>query len=299
MARQANGIKLGIIVAGALITALVAAFIATPAPEDHTTVPVGREAEVAARDSDEGRIEQVRPGLPDESGQLAGAETLPSGESASSQQAQNNQASTERARDQQDAPRVVDAYEEELVEDYGTFPLVPVDANVAVAQAAEALRSGQHPERVGAWFQPAPFDRAVYLADPTTYLERPEPGRVFHSHQPSKDIPIIRVIGERTQQTRQDQPVTLAVRVPRGAPVTFTSFAGGAFPNQLGTQTVQADATGRAEIEFLAGPGTIEEVPILAASPMASESIVFLVRVLLAESALQAAAESHTNMGAQ
>jgi hypothetical protein len=288
---------LSIVAAGALAVAL-ATFIAKRAPEDDTTPPADREAGVSVRHSIEGGVEHVSPALPDLSGKAAGAEAQPSGESDFSQEAQNKQASTELSPDQQNAPRVVDAYQDELVEDYGAFPLVPIDANVSVAQAAEALRSGQHPERVGAWFQPAPFDRAAYLADPTTYLERPEPGRVFQSHQPSKDIPIIRVIGERTQQTRQDQPVTLAVRVPRGAPVTFTSFAGGAFPNQLGTQTVQADAMGRAEIEFLAGPGTIEDVPILAASPMASESILFLVRVLLAESALQGAAESNKSIGA-
>ena len=79
----------------------------------------------------------------------------------------------------------------------------------------------------------------------------------------------------------QGQTVTLrAVAVP-GAPVTFTSFDLGAFENQLTSITVRADAEGLARAQFTGTPGTVQDVRILAASPMTSGQLHYTVRVRL------------------
>jgi len=82
----------------------------------------------------------------------------------------------------------------------------------------------------------------------------------------------------------QGEAVRLAVQAVPESPVTFTSFDLGQFSNQLTTITVLADENGVASTEFLATPGTINDVNILAASPMASGQVKFVVNVSLPSS---------------
>ncbi|HUY35193.1 MAG TPA: hypothetical protein VMV69_20780 [Pirellulales bacterium] len=75
-----------------------------------------------------------------------------------------------------------------------------------------------------------------------------------------------------------------AVTLTRGA-----SKVGGAFENQLTSITVQADAQGMAEAKFLATAGTIANIHILAASPLASGQARFIVNVAPPEGAAASA----------
>ncbi len=71
----------------------------------------------------------------------------------------------------------------------------------------------------------------------------------------------------------------LKVKAVKDAPVTFTSFDLGSFHNQLTSVTVKADANGNAQAIFTGTPGTINNVNILAGSPMTSGQLKFTVNV--------------------
>jgi len=63
------------------------------------------------------------------------------------------------------------------------------------------------------------------------------------------------------------------------APVTMTSNNLGSFANGLTSITVAADSSGLAEAVFTASRGTIDDIQILAASPVTSGQIAFTVNV--------------------
>jgi hypothetical protein len=79
----------------------------------------------------------------------------------------------------------------------------------------------------------------------------------------------------------QGEKVVLRVMAEPGAPVTFYSGRLGQFPNQLATVTIAADKEGVAQTEFLASAGTRDEIDIVAASPLHSGQVRFLVQVTL------------------
>ena len=168
-----------------------------------------------------------------------------------------------------------------MIDGYGTTPPVAIDVNPQVAAAAKAYLENTHPERLSPLVQPAAFDLASYKKDPQPYLDTVEPGRVFQPAQPGDGVSEIRRRSPSYQQVVQGEPVKLAVRAEVGAPVTFTSFDLGRFSNQLTSTTVAADAEGLAVAEFVAPPGTISKVNILAASPLHSGQIKFIVDVSL------------------
>ncbi len=189
------------------------------------------------------------------------------------------------------APREMD--EEALAElnkklDYGELPRLEPDANVHVESAAEALRDETHAERLSVLVRPAKFSLKAFKADPQAYLDVVEPGRVFQAAQPGPGVPRLRTVSDRRQQIAQGDSATLRVVVPPGAPVTFTSFDAGAFQNGLTSISVQADQQGLAEAKFLATPGTIADVHILAGSPVASGQIRFVVNVVQPDAAAPA-----------
>jgi hypothetical protein len=62
-------------------------------------------------------------------------------------------------------------------------------------------------------------------------------------------------------------------------PCTFSSFDLGHFQNQLTSVSVAANDQGVAEVDFFGAPGTINEVKILASSPVTSGQIRFIVNV--------------------
>lgn len=161
----------------------------------------------------------------------------------------------------------------------GTVQLTSA-TNEEVAGVIDAFHSGTHPERLTPTVMPAPFDQAAYQQDPEAYLRVVEPGRVWQSAQPGPGTRRLRALSPKSVQMRQGEAVRLRVLAEPGGPVTFTSFDLGVFSNQLVSQTVQASDEGVAEATFSAPTGTLFDVHIVAASPLSSGRVEFLVHVL-------------------
>lgn len=171
--------------------------------------------------------------------------------------------------------------DERIDGDYGTTPAIPIDANPQVAAVARAKQDGTRPEFMSPVIAPKTFDLASYTRDPESYLNSPEPGRVFQPAQPGPDVPVLRRQSGYLQSVVQGESVRLQVQATPSAPVAFTSFDLGQFSNQLTTITVAADDQGIATAEFVAPPGTINRVNILSASPVTSGQVKFVVDVSL------------------
>ncbi|MFG0262019.1 MAG: hypothetical protein ACF788_06485, partial [Novipirellula sp. JB048] len=90
----------------------------------------------------------------------------------------------------------------------------------------------------------------------------------------------LRKISPRYQEIKQGESVRLEVSAPAGAPVTFTSLDLGQFENQLTSITTVANEQGVAQTAFTGTAGTIQNINILAGSPMASGNVSFVVYVL-------------------
>jgi hypothetical protein len=166
--------------------------------------------------------------------------------------------------------------------DYGQTPPVAEDANVHVRSAVEAIRNKSNPERLSVLLHGAPFDLEAYRTDPESYLNVVEPGRVFAPAQPGPDVPRISRIGPYFQKINQNEEVELAVQAVPQTPVTFTSMDLGRFvANSLTTITVEADNEGIARAVFTAPPGTASDTNILAASPVTSGQVKFVVNTRL------------------
>lgn len=165
--------------------------------------------------------------------------------------------------------------------DMGKSPAVNPDANPAVASVYEALKTRKNPERFSSFVMPAKFDAKAFQADPESYVGVVEPGRVFQPAQPSPDVKPIQVKSKRYQRVTQGDQVVLSVKADAGAPVTFTSFDLGHFENQLTSTTVRANDSGEAVVRYTAASGTIDQVEILAASPLNSGQARFVVNVKL------------------
>ena len=82
-------------------------------------------------------------------------------------------------------------------------------------------------------------------------------------------------------RVKQGESVRLSVKVTPNAPVTFSSHDLGSFENKLTTTTVVADENGIASANFTAGGGTIDQVYVLAASPVTSGQTTFTIDVSL------------------
>ncbi len=151
--------------------------------------------------------------------------------------------------------------------------------NPQIASVKEAMQSKTHPERLSSLIVPAPFDAAAFRASPEKYLNVVEPGRVWQVAQPGPGVKRLTSVSSEYEFIEQGQSVSLKVQADPGAPVTFTSFDLGAFDNQLTSQTVKADEKGLAKATFIGTGGTRGEVKILAASPLSSGQVQFLVQV--------------------
>jgi len=163
--------------------------------------------------------------------------------------------------------------------DVGKNKPVSIDANPQVRSVAEALRSDEHPERLSPLARPASFDANGFEADPQTYLDTIEPGRVFQTAQPGPGVEVLHQISPRHISIRQGEKTKLRVKAVAGAPVTFKSFDLGRFENELTTISVMADGEGFAEVEFFGSPGTYNNVNILAGSPLTTGQAKFVVFV--------------------
>jgi len=125
-----------------------------------------------------------------------------------------------------------------------------------------------------------PFDPQSFDADPERYLSRLEPARCFQTREPGRDVPRLQAEGSLRAALAPGQDVPLLVKVPPWAPVTFTSFGGGAFrESAVATVTVRADARGVAMVHFVATAGMGGEVPIVVGSPMAAGNLRYWLRV--------------------
>jgi hypothetical protein len=126
---------------------------------------------------------------------------------------------------------------------------------------------------------PKPFDRAAFEAEPAAYLALVEPGRVWQTAEAGPSVKVLDVVGPAYLETSPGDGVTLLVTGEPLAPVSFTSFDKGAFDNGLPAITVRADSAGAASAHFIAAEGTIAQVNILAASPLAAGQVKFVVQI--------------------
>ncbi|MEQ1826761.1 MAG: hypothetical protein ABL921_12480 [Pirellula sp.] len=165
----------------------------------------------------------------------------------------------------------------------GPRPKLNVNANAETAQIAEALSGKRDPSTLSSSIVPTSFNKAQFDANKeayaTEYAKNIEPGRVFVTAQLGDGVPVLRSDGGRFHRVNQGERVRLKVDAPAGAPIAFSSMKSGQFINQLSSITVVADQNGKAEALFTASSGTIGEIPILAASPVASGQIRFVVSV--------------------
>jgi hypothetical protein len=166
--------------------------------------------------------------------------------------------------------------------DYGKLPAIKPDANPQVKAVVEAIRQKKHLDRLSALGTPAPFDAKAYHADPSAYLSQVEVGRVFQVAQPGPGVQRLRAVSSNFHRVTQGESVMLRVSAPAGAPVSFASFDCGQFDNQLTAITVAASKDGEAEVRFTATTGTIDDIHILAGSPLASGQVRFVVNVSVA-----------------
>ncbi len=164
---------------------------------------------------------------------------------------------------------------------FGKAPALQPDSHASV----QSIFSGFHQDPDGTKTQRSPFfagkkfDADAYQRNPEAYLSIVEPGRVWQPAQPGPGVELIERITGRRQTILQGESVRLQTQVPPHAPVTFTSFDLGAFQNQLPSISVAADEQGIAEAIFTGTSGTIAEVNILAASPVTTGRLDFVVTV--------------------
>ncbi len=160
--------------------------------------------------------------------------------------------------------------------DYGRIKPVPGDANQFVAQAIEAMKTGQQPHRLSPLIAPPKFDPAKL----DEYLNTIAPGRCYQVADPGPQVPQLRHEGPHAMRARQDETVVLRARAIPNAPVTFTSLHAGFFEKSLlPTITVAADKKGVAEAKYKPGSGVTDDVRIVAGCPLCSGTIRFLVIV--------------------
>ena len=157
----------------------------------------------------------------------------------------------------------------------GVAPSVPADLNPNVRSVMEAARTGTHPERLSPLIAPKPFDPAAFAADPKSYMDIVEPGRVFQSAEPGPDVPVLNPQGSASFEIAVGESCTLTVTTRPGYPVTFIAPDLGTFPNSLTSITVQADAQGVASTVYRATGGVIADAQVLAGSPGASGQVKF------------------------
>ena len=162
---------------------------------------------------------------------------------------------------------------------HGFSPPVSPVANKQVGSVYAALKDRTDAQAFSSFETAKDFDLEAYKADPEAYLNEIEPSRVFSPAQPGDGVPVLAANGTAYHQVTQGESVLLSVQAVAGAPVTLTSFDLGSFDNELTSITVKANDDGVAQAKFTATGGTIHEVKILAASPMATGQVKFTVNV--------------------
>lgn len=164
---------------------------------------------------------------------------------------------------------------------FGTVEPVKGNANAQTAGVLEALKTRTHPENLSIMHPPeTPFDKAAFEKNPQAYLDVVQPGRIFQTKQPGQDVTALKVLGDGYYRVKQGDAVKLTTQGEPLSPITFTSTDLGAFAeNKLNSITVRADEKGVATVTFVATPGTLNDVNILAGSPLSSGQARFKVDV--------------------
>ncbi len=162
----------------------------------------------------------------------------------------------------------------------GISPTFTGKENESIKLVAEAVRTGSSPERLTPMILPHPFDQSAFESTPEKYLIGVEPGRVWQAAHPGPGVLPLRAGSPERATIKQSESVRLVVRTVAGAPATFTAFDSGSFENLAASITVMADGQGLASASFTGTSGTVGSSNILAASPLSSGQIHFIVEVL-------------------
>lgn len=174
---------------------------------------------------------------------------------------------------------------------YGTMPAIDPQTHPQAASVVEAMKTGKYPERLSPIILPKAFNVEEYRKDPSTILNISAPGRVFQPAQPSDKTPPIRRITPMSHRMKQGDRLVLAVQVPAGDPVTWTSMDGGRFvETTLPTVTVAANDQGVAQATFEATTGIIDRVNILCSCLTTSGQLRYSIWVEKAPAALRTTA---------
>ena len=127
---------------------------------------------------------------------------------------------------------------------------------------------------------PPAWNLAAYRKDPQAYLDEVFPGRVNQTATPAADVPFLVAEGGTGFTVAPGSRIVLRVQGEPYMPVTWTSLGLGTFLRTgLTSVSVAADADGHASATWIATPGTIGNVSILAASPTRAGQIAFLVHI--------------------
>lgn len=169
------------------------------------------------------------------------------------------------------------------LERWGRVPAVDPERNRSTRLVAEAAKQGNHPERLSLFSRPQPFNQEQFEEDPQPYLQVIEPARIMQTARVNPDVTPIKRRGSYFKAMIQGETITLKAEVQPKMPVTFYAPGVGQFQNSLSTITVQADETGAAEVQFTAVQGTAGDIDVLAASPVHSHQVRYLIRVEIPE----------------
>ena len=160
---------------------------------------------------------------------------------------------------------------------YGLIPAVDPKENETVADAAQKIN--EKGVRAGSMLRSKKFDAKSFADNPKKYASEFEPFRVFDPAQPAEGVPVLVRASKKRNTMVQGESLSLSVKAKKSTPVTFTSFDGGTFGNNLSSMCVLADEKGIAQVEFLATPGVIANSKVLASSPLTSGVVDFQIGV--------------------
>ncbi|MFT3765338.1 MAG: hypothetical protein QM820_07465 [Minicystis sp.] len=158
-------------------------------------------------------------------------------------------------------------------------PEFAAQAKANLKSIMAARETGEFPERLDPKIVPASFEKGLWKRDPQAYLDVVEPGRVWQSNEAAGADPL-RPAGVTEMNVVAGDRVRLSVLGVSNAPVTFTSFDGGALDNGLASITVRARPDGVAAAAFYATADVGDVVTIVAASPYASGVVQFTLQVV-------------------
>jgi hypothetical protein len=158
---------------------------------------------------------------------------------------------------------------------------VPRESSPQVSGLYKDLEDGgEVPEARSILIAPEPFDREKYTADPNSYLSKIRPNRALQALEPGPGVEPLRPKGGLFREILQGEKVILEVQAEAGMPVTFHAQLG-QFDNKLKTMTVASSSEGLARVNFSAVSGVHGNIKILAASPVHSNRLNYVVKVSL------------------